>query len=1053
MLKKAIEFALARRAMALGILILFLGAGLVAFHRLNIEAYPDPSPPMMEIITQSSGQSAEEIERYITIPIEIAMSGMPDLEHVRSISLYGLSDVKVQFSYTADYYFSLQQVLNRLSTITLPNNVQPSISPESAVGEVYRYQLAGPPGFSLTDLKTLQDWVLERRFRTVPGVIDVVGWGGLTKEYHVDVDLNKLTAYHISLPQVLSAITNSNANVGARTLNIGPQSANVRGIGLIRSIDDINNIVLNQSGGTPVLLKDVATAGIDHAQRLGIAGRDSDPDVVEGIVLMRRGEKTVEVIQRIEAEVQRLNSSGDLPAGVHITPYYDRRELISVTTHTVLENLVFGVVLLFFIQFIFLGDLRSAIIVSASIPVALFFAIVIMYLRGDSANLLSVGAIDFGIIVDSTVIMVENIFRHLREGDHLSQHLFASTGKDSKFKKILAGATEVGKSIFFSTAIIIAAFIPLFTMQGVEGQIFAPMAKTYGYAMLGALIATFTIAPVLSSFLLPERVSEREPWIVRTLQKIYLPGLRTALRYRYITIAAAVGLLALTVSVVPLLGTEFLPKLEEGNLWIRATMPPTISLETGESYVSKMRDVMRGFPEVTTVVSQHGRPDDGTDSTGFFNAEFFVPLKPFDKWPSGLTKEKLIEKMKDELEKEFVGVDFNFSQTIQDNVEEAVSGVKGENSVKLFGADLEKLEDTADQIKNQLTSVKGVEDVGVFTELGQPNLLIEVDRQRCARYGLAPADVNAIVQAAIGGQSVTDVFEGERHFPLVARLLPQYRESIDSIKNIVVPTAAGAQVPLSEVCNIHMRSGASYIYRENNERFIPIKFSVRGRDLGSAVAEARSKVENNVKIPAGYHADWSGEFGELKEAEARLAYIVPISILLIIILLYSTFNSLRDSLLVMASIPFALIGGILALFVTRINFSVSAAVGFISLFGVAVMAGIILLSYYNQLREAGYPREDAMFRAAEVRMRPVVMMCTSACIGLLPAAVSRGIGSETQRPLATVIVGGMLLAPILILVIVPVLISFLPQRARTQAGADADNTEEEDLEIAEISGD
>jgi len=1053
MLKKAIEFALARRAMALGILILFLGAGLVAFHRLNIEAYPDPSPPMMEIITQSSGQSAEEIERYITIPIEIAMSGMPDLEHVRSISLYGLSDVKVQFSYTADYYFSLQQVLNRLSTITLPNNVQPSISPESAVGEVYRYQLAGPPGFSLTDLKTLQDWVLERRFRTVPGVIDVVGWGGLTKEYHVDVDLNKLTAYHISLPQVLSAITNSNANVGARTLNIGPQSANVRGIGLIRSIDDINNIVLNQSGGTPVLLKDVATAGIDHAQRLGIAGRDSDPDVVEGIVLMRRGEKTVEVIQHIEAEVQRLNSSGDLPAGVHITPYYDRRELISVTTHTVLENLVFGVVLLFFIQFIFLGDLRSAIIVSASIPVALFFAIVIMYLRGDSANLLSVGAIDFGIIVDSTVIMVENIFRHLREGDHLSQHLFASTGKDSKFKKILAGATEVGKSIFFSTAIIIAAFIPLFTMQGVEGQIFAPMAKTYGYAMLGALIATFTIAPVLSSFLLPERVSEREPWIVRTLQKIYLPGLRTALRYRYITIAAAVGLLALTVSVVPLLGTEFLPKLEEGNLWIRATMPPTISLETGESYVSKMRDVMRGFPEVTTVVSQHGRPDDGTDSTGFFNAEFFVPLKPFDKWPSGLTKEKLIEKMKDELEKEFVGVDFNFSQTIQDNVEEAVSGVKGENSVKLFGADLEKLEDTADQIKNQLTSVKGVEDVGVFTELGQPNLLIEVDRQRCARYGLAPADVNAIVQAAIGGQSVTDVFEGERHFPLVARLLPQYRESIDSIKNIVVPTAAGAQVPLSEVCNIHMRSGASYIYRENNERFIPIKFSVRGRDLGSAVAEARSKVENNVKIPAGYHADWSGEFGELKEAEARLAYIVPISILLIIILLYSTFNSLRDSLLVMASIPFALIGGILALFVTRINFSVSAAVGFISLFGVAVMAGIILLSYYNQLREAGYPREDAMFRAAEVRMRPVVMMCTSACIGLLPAAVSRGIGSETQRPLATVIVGGMLLAPILILVIVPVLISFLPQRARTQAGADADNTEEEDLEIAEISGD
>jgi cobalt-zinc-cadmium resistance protein CzcA len=1047
MFRKVIEFVLARRAMVLGILILFLGAGLVAFHRLNIEAYPDPSPPMMEIITQSPGQSAEEIERYITIPIEIAMAGMPDLEHVRSISLYGLSDVKVQFSYTAEYYFALQQVLNRLGTITLPNNLQPSISPESAVGEVYRYQLVGPPGFSLIDLKTLQDWVLERHFRTVPGVIDVVGWGGLTKEYHVDVDLNKLTAYHISLPQVLTAITNSNANVGARTLNIGPQSANVRGIGLIRSIDDINNIVLTQSSGTPVLLKDVAAAGIDHAQRLGVAGRDGDNDVVEGIVLMRRGEKTVEVIQRIQAEVQRLNTSGDLPPGVMIKPYYDRRELIGVTTHTVLENLVFGIVLLFFIQFIFLGDLRSAIIVSASIPVALFFAIVIMYIRGDSANLLSVGAIDFGIIVDSTVIMVENIFRHLREGDHLARPARQVDKKQSKLRKIVAGAAEVDKSIFFSTAIIIAAFIPLFTMQGVEGQIFAPMAKTYGYAMLGALIATFTVAPALSSFLLPEKVSEREPWIVRTLQAIYLPALRTALRYRYITIAVAVGLLAITISVVPLLGTEFLPKLEEGNLWIRATMPPTVSLETSESYVSKMREVMRDFPVVTTVVSQHGRPDDGTDSTGFFNAEFFVPLKPFDTWPKGLTKDKLIEQMKDELEKRFVGVDFNFSQTIQDNVEEAVSGVKGENSVKLFGSDLQQLEDSADQIKNQLATVKGIEDVGVFTELGQPNLLIEVDRERCARYGLATGDVNAIVQAAIGGQSVTDVYEGERHFPLVARLLPQYRESIDSIKSILVSAPSGAQVPLSEVCNIRVRSGASYIYRENNERYIPIKFSVRGRDLGSAVAEARSKVDRFVKLGPGYHADWSGEFGELKEAEARLAYIVPISILLIVVLLYSTFNSLRDSLLVMASIPFALIGGIMALFVTGINFSVSAAVGFISLFGVAVMAGIILLTYYNQLRQSGYPREDALLRSAEVRMRPVVMMCGSACIGLLPAAVSRGIGSETQRPLATVIVGGMLLAPVLILMIVPVLISFLPVRPHIE---DSQDVELENEEVAVV---
>ena len=1016
-----------RRSMALAIVLLLLAGGVVAFYRLNIEAYPDPSPPMCEIITQSSGQSAEEVERYITIPIEIAMAGMPGLQHLRSISLYGLSSVKVQFSYDTDYYFALQQVLNRLNTIQLPNNAQPFISPESAVGEVYRYQLIGPPGYSLSDLKTVQDWVLQRRFRTIPGVIDVVGWGGLSKEYHVDIDLNKLIAYHVTLPQVLRAISDSNLNVGARTVEIGQQSANIRGIGVIGSVHDINSIVLAQSGGTPVLLKDIGQAEVGYTQRLGVAGRDSDADVVEGIVLMRRGEKTVEVIKRIEAEVETINKSSVLPAGVRIAPYYDRRELIGVTTGTVLHNLIFGVVLLFVIQYLFLGDLRSAVIVSASIPFALFFAVIIMYLRGDSANLLSVGAIDFGIIVDATVIMVENIFRHLRERSGIS--IVGPLGRrEPKLTRILDSATEVDKSIFFSTAIIIAAFIPLFTMQGVEGQIFAPMAKTYGYAMVGALLATFTVAPVLSSYLLPDTVAEKEPFIPRKLKPIYMTILRRALKHRYASAGLAVALLAGTIAVVPILGAEFLPKLEEGNLWVRATLPPTISLSAGEPYVAVMREVMRGFPEVTTVVSQHGRPDDGTDPTGFFNVEFFVPLRPFDQWPRGLTKIKLIEQMKAELEKQFIGVDFNFSQTIQDNVEEAVSGVKGENSVKLFGSDLQVLEDKANEIKAQLQLVSGIQDVGIFTELGQPNALIEVDRERCARYGLSTGDVNTIVQAAIGGQSATEVFEGERHFPLVVRLLPQYRQNLDAIKMILVPAPSGAQVPLGQLCSISIQSGASYIYRENNQRYIPIKFSVRGRDLASAVAEAQSKVEKSVKLPSGYQVQWSGEFGELNEAVERLTYIVPLSILLIMMLLYGTFNSLRDSLLVMASIPFALIGGVLALLVARINFSVSAAVGFISLFGVAVMAGIILLSYYNQLRRHGHPREEALLRAAEVRMRPVVMMCMSACIGLLPAATSRGIGSETQRPLATVIVGGMLLAPVLILLIVPVLIALMPQR-------------------------
>jgi cobalt-zinc-cadmium resistance protein CzcA len=1050
-MKKIIEFSLKRRTMALAITLMLLAAGAVAFSRLNIEAYPDPSPPMAEIITQSAGQSAEEVERYITIPIEVAVAGLPGLQHVRSISLYGLSSVKVQFAYETDYTAAMQQVLNRLSSLQLPNNAQPLISPESAVGEVFRYQLVGPPGYSLTELKTLQNWVLERRFRTVPGVIDVVDWGGFNKEYHVDVDLNKLTAYHVTLPQVIAAISNSNMNVGARTLDIGQQAANVRGIGLIRSLDDINDTVVAQTGGTPVFLKDVAQADVDHAPRLGIAGRDGDGDVVEAIVLMRRGEKTLEVIKRIEDEVDEINRSGALPDGVQVKPYYDRRELINVTTHTVMHNLLFGILLLFVIQYIFLGNLRSAIIVSASIPVALFFSILIMYLRGDSANLLSVGAIDFGIIVDATVIMVENIFRHLSEAGDGAPLVHAAGSLDSKLHRILLSATEVGKSIFFSTAIIIAAFLPLFTMQGVEGQIFAPMAKTYGYALIGALLATFTVAPVLSSFLLPERVQEKEPFLLRKLRPAYLRALAGALRYRYVTAAVAIALLSLTVATLPLLGTEFLPKLEEGNLWVRATLPPTISLDAGEPYVARMRDVMRGFPEVTTVVNQHGRPDDGTDPTGFFNVEFFVPLKPMDEWPKGVTKERLVEQMKQQLDKEFVGVDFNFSQTIQDNVEEAVSGVKGENSVKLFGNDLDALQDRANQIKNQLSAVRGVEDTGVFTELGQPNLLIEVDRQRCARYGLATGDVNAIVQAAIGGQSVTDVYEGERHFPLVVRLQPQYRQSVEAIKGILVTAPSGAQVPLGELCNITLKSGASYIYRENNQRYIPIKFSVRGRDLGSAVAEAQSRVEQNVKLPAGYHAEWSGEFGELKEAVTRLTYIVPLSILLILMLLYSTFNSLRDSLLVMASIPFALIGGILALFVMKINFSVAAAVGFISLFGVAVMAGIILLSYYNQLRHRGYSRQQALLRAAEVRMRPVLMMCMSACIGLLPAAVSTGIGSETQRPLATVIVGGMLLAPVLILFVVPVLISFMP--ARRNLAAIESMEPEEETALAGFGGD
>jgi cobalt-zinc-cadmium resistance protein CzcA len=646
--------------------------------------------------------------------------------------------------------------------------------------------------------------------------------------------------------------------------------------------------------------------------------------------------------------------------------------------------------------------------------------------------LLSIGAIDFGIIVDSTVILVENVFRHLREGGqalpqaHPASGAGAPTTLTGKARTILLSALEVDKAIFFSAAILLAAFLPLFTMQGVEGQIFAPMAKTYGYALLGALLTTFTISPVLSAFLLPETFLERETVVVRVLRSGYVVLLRGAIRHRLLTMLVALGVLVGTALVLPRLGTEFLPKLEEGNLWIRASLPPSISLEAGEPAAARIRDILRSYPEVITVITQHGRPDDGTDPAGFYNLEIFAPLKPFEDWPKGWTKERLVATLQEQLAQEFPGVNFNFSQYIQDNVEEAVSGVKGENSVKLFGRDLTVLEAKAQEIKAQLATVRGVQDLGIFTVLGQPNLLIRIDRTRDARYGLAPGDVNAVVQAAVGGQPVTTIFEGERQIPLVVRLLPQYRQNIEAIKEIHVASQLDTQgttayVPLRELAQITMETGASYIYRENYARYIPIKFSVRDRDLGSTISEAQAKIAQHVALPSGYRIVWSGEFGSLQEAKKRLAVIVPLSLVLIIVLLYSMFNSVRDSLLALAGIPFAVCGGILGLYLTGENLSVSAAVGFISLFGVAVMAGILLLTYYNQLREAAYPRVAAMRRAAEVRMRPMLMTALSACIGLLPAAMSHGIGSQVQRPLATVVVGGMFLAPVLILVVVPVL--------------------------------
>jgi heavy metal efflux system protein len=1061
-----VTFALRQRVLIGVLLVLMLGAGGVCFGILNIEAYPDPVPPLVDIVTQSAGQSAEEVERYITIPIEVQMAGIPNVKVVRTISLFGLSDVKVQFTYDFTYQQAEQWVTNRLSQLpALPNGAQPSISPTSPIGEIFRYRVVGPPGYSVTDLKTLQDWVLQRRFKAVPGVIDVTGWGGQTKTYEIAVDQARLVGYGLSLPQVLQAIGSANINVGGQTVDIGPQAAVVRGVGLIRSLDDVRHTLLTSSRGVPVLLSDVAEVRVGHQPRLGIAGLDDADDVVQGVVLMRRGAESVPTIQRVEAEVENINASGLLPPGVSISRIYDRSDLISVTTHTVLHNMVAGVLLIFILQWAFLGNLRSAFIVAMTIPFALSFAIALMVLRGESANLLSVGAIDFGLIVDATVIMVENIYRHLAEaGPGATRRTTAlhtmrtPSGFTGKFATIANAAAEVSRSIFFAAAIIIAGFVPLFTLSGIEGHIFGPMAKTYGYAIAGGLLATFTVAPALAALLLPSRVQEVETVLVRTLRRAYEPMMRFALVNRIVTLGVAAVIALMAVFAMRSLGLEFLPKLEEGNLWIRATFPTSISIEEGNPYVNQMRRLIASYPEVEKVVSQHGRPDDGTDATGFFNAEFFVPLKPASEWPAGVDKEKLTKQMTHALEEKFPGVEFNFSQYIQDNVEEAASGVKGENSVKIYGGDLETLENTANKIVADLRNVPGVTDLAVLRSLGQPTIRIEVDRQRAARYGLSTGDVNGVVQAAIGGQSAGDLYEdgSDRHFPMIVRLAAPYRQSLDAIRRIPIlatdPSgSSSAQIALADVADVRLVSGASFIYREQQQRYVPIKFSVRGRDLGSAVLEAQRRVESHVQIPGGYRLEWVGEFGNLQEALGRLALVVPLAFVLICLLLYLNFGSLRDVLLAASVIPMALVGGIFALFLSSTAFSVSAAIGFVALFGIATMDGILVLSYYNLCLETGQSRILAMENTCRTQLRPVAMTCVVAGVGLIPAAFSTGIGSQVQRPLALVVVGGMLLAPLLILLVLPVLILRFSRREPLDDGADerreAMQTDEADAEF------
>lgn len=1056
MLKGIIAYCLTHRPIVLMGLAVFAAAGVFAFLKLNVEAYPNPAPVILEITAQQAGLSAEEMEKYYTIPMEIGLYSTPGIDNIRSTSFYGLSFVRVTFKYGVDYFFAhTQAALSLQQNVNLPGNQAAQIQGSSLVGEIYRYQLVGPPHFGISNLRTVQDWMVVRRLSTIPGVIQVNSWGGSTKDWDVEVNPKKLQSSGLTVQQVISALGNANINVGGREIAIGQQSINIRGVGLIDSggaddvtkgyrVDDIENVVLTQQNGVPVLVKDVAQVKVGNLPRLGIAGRDHDDDVVAAIAVMSRVEHTNNVLPRIKEEVEKMNTDGSLPPGVKIVPYYDRGSLVGVTTHTVIHNLVFGCLLVFTIQWIFLGDLRSAIIVGLNIPFALFFSIILLVLQGEDANLLSLGAVDFGIIIDSAVILVENIFRNCQADRDTREKILAdlaegawgtdpTSSRDTsimqiwgnRMRLILISAMQVDKAVFFSTSITLAAFVPLFTMQGVEGQIFGPMARTYAYALGGALIATFSVTPVLASLLLPRDVKEVETVVVRFLYHIYKPALSFALKARYLMVGFGIVFLLLSSLLASRLGTEFLPSLEEGNFWIRASMPPTMSLDAGTEATRKMREILLRHPEVLTVVSQHGRPDNGSDASPFSNVELFVPLKPFDEWPDDLDKEKLTDIIQKEFTDALPGIDFNFSQYIQDNVEEAISGVKGANSVKIIGPNLEMLEKLATQVSAEMAKVHGVADLGTFHVVGQPNLNIKIDRKKAARYGLNTGDVNTVIQAAMGGAVATTVLEADRQFSVLVRFAEPERDSVAKIGEIKVgfQTQGGgtAYIPLKELADISLDTGASFIYHEKANRYIPIKFSVRGRDLGSTVSEAQERIAKNIVLPVGYRLSWAGEFEDLQQAKKRLMIAVPASLLLILVLLYSLFNSLRDSLLTLAGIPFAVCGGILALYVSDQVFSISAAIGFISLFGVSVMDGILMLTYFNQMRLAGAGRTESMYQAAVQRMRPMLMTALSACIGLFPAALSHAIGSQVQRPLATVVVGGMLIGPIMLLTVVPAL--------------------------------
>jgi cobalt-zinc-cadmium resistance protein CzcA len=1010
MVKRLATFALQNRSLVVLLSLGLLVAGLIAFERLPVEAYPNPVPPMVELIVQPPGWSAEEVERYVTIPMEIGLSGMPGLDHVRSQSLFALTDVKCYFKWGTRYEDARQEVINRLQFIQLPQGLQAQISPANAIGEVYRFNVRGK-GYTARELKTAADWILVRQFKQVPGVADVVTFGGETKEYHVEVDPFRLRARGATLAQLTQAISSANQNVGGQRLTLGEQAYTIRGLGLIRSATDIEDVVIVAQKGVPVRVRDVATVEVGHAPRLGIVGRDGEGDVVQGTVVMRYGGETRSTLKGIYERVAYIRENHLLPPGMDIEPYYDRATLIGTTTRTVLENLLIGMGLVTLVLVGFLGSVRAAIITAINIPLALLVAFIGMVATGTPANLISLGAVDFGIVIDSTVIMIENIYRHL--GSH---------GFGSIFERIRSAAGEVGRPMAFATVIIAVAFLPLFTMTGVSGVIFTPMAYTYAFSIGGAIVLAMTLTPVLVSRYVPAQEEEKQTFLMRWLRRAYAPLFDAALGWPRFGLVAPLVVIVLCVALFPLLGSEYMPKLEEGNFWIRASLPTSISLEQSARKVGRMREILRSHPEIDTVVSQLGRPDDGTDVAGFQNIELFAPLKPYGEWKRGVTKEKLTDQLAAELQEEFPGVVFNFSQYLSDNVEEALSGVKGENSVKVKGPDIGQNETTAGAIVDVMGGVRGVKDLGMFATLGQPSIAIVPDRTQCARYGLNTGDVAAVVSAAIGGQAVTQVFEGEKSFALTVRWQAPYRSSLAAIRAITVTAPDGSAIPLGQLARISEESGPSVIYREDGSRYSPVKFSIRGRDLGSTIEEAQASIGTKVRLPPGAHLEWAGQINELKEAMGRLAVIIPITLLAVTLLVYGAVKQWLDTAVVLISIPVACLGGIVALLISGEPFSASAAMGFVSIFGIAVQDAILVVTYAQRQWENGLDLAAGARAAAEQQFRAGLMATLTATLGLLPAALSHGIGAQAQRPLAIVVIGGSLALAVLTRVIQPPLL-------------------------------